>query len=140
VVAGAIGVLLRYQLAYPLPELTYPFWLHAHSHVVLLGWTFNALFLAVCAQFLPDQRSVAYNRLWVGFQVAVLGMLVFFPMQGYATSSIAFSTLHVVLSYYMVWRLRTDLRDDRRLSARLLRWGLFFAGAVHPGAHTRSAF
>lgn len=125
VVAGAVGVLLRAMLVWPLPALTYPFLLHAHSHVVLLGWGFNALFLALPTAFpLPHLRP--YRRLWWVFQVAVLGMLVFFPVQGYAAGSIAFSTLHVFASYGLAWRLRADLRPDRSLAAGLLRWGLFF--------------
>ncbi|MVM41987.1 hypothetical protein GO730_38065 [Spirosoma sp. HMF3257] len=126
VVAGALGVLIRYQLVYPVAGLTYPFLLHAHSHVVLLGWTFNALFLALAATFGSGLRLSAYRKVWVGFQVAVLGMLLFFPTQGYATGSIVASTLHVFVSYYMVWCLWQDLRSDNSLSARLVRWGLFF--------------
>lgn len=125
VVAGAGGVLLRAMLVWPVPALTYPFWVHAHSHVVLLGWAFNALFLALLGAFpLPHLRP--YQWLWRVFQVAVLGMLVFFPVQGYAAGSIAFSTLHVFASYYLAWRLRADLGPNRSLAAELLRWGLVF--------------
>lgn len=124
-VAGAVGLLLRAMLVWPFPALTYPFWLHAHSHVVLLGWAFNALLLALLGAFpLPHLRP--YRRLWRVFQVAVLGMLVFFPVQGYAAGSIAFSTLHVFASYVLAWRLRADLRPDRSLAADFLRWGLVF--------------
>ena len=126
VVAGTIGVLLRYQLVWPLAGLNYTFLLHTHSHVVLLGWTFNALYLAVVITFVRSSESVAYRSIWIGFQLAILGMLVFFPLQGYAAGSIAFSTLHVLISYYLAWRVWQDLRHDQSLSARLLRWGLFF--------------
>jgi hypothetical protein len=124
-VAGAVGVLLRAMLVRPFPALTYPFWLHAHSHVVLLGWAFNALLPALLRAF-PLSHLRPYRRLWRVFQVAVLGMLVFFPVQGYAAGSIAFSTLHVFASYYLAGRLRADLRPDRGFVADLLRWGLLF--------------
>jgi hypothetical protein len=126
VVAGALGVLLRYQLLYPVPALTYPFLLHAHSHVVLLGWAFNALFLALTTVFVPPGWLAGHRWIWVGFQVAVLGMLVFFPLQGYATGSIVFSTLHVFVSYAMAWKLWRAIRSDQSLSASLVRWALFF--------------
>jgi hypothetical protein len=126
VVAGAIGVLIRYQLVYPVAWLTYPFLIHAHSHVVLLGWTFNALFLALASAFGSPSFSAGYRRCWVGFQVSVLAMLLFFPVQGYAAGSIVASTLHVFISYYMTWCLWKDLRFDQRMSATLVRWGLFF--------------
>ncbi len=126
VVAGAMGVLLRAMLVGYLPGLTYPFLVHAHSHVVLLGWLFNALLLSLLAEFGPENFTPGYRRLWWGFQVAVLGMLLFFPVQGYAAGSILFSTLHVFLSYALAWKLRADLRTDASLSARLLRWGLVF--------------
>lgn len=126
VVAGALGVLLRYLLLRPSATLVYPYWLHAHSHVVLLGWAFNALFLALVAQFVSSAQQKAYRPIWIGFQVAIVGMLGLFPVQGYAAGSIVFSTLHVLLSYYMAWRLRTDLRPDRSVAARFVRWGLLF--------------
>lgn len=126
VIAGAMGVLLRLQLLHPISFITYPYLLHGHSHVVLLGWTFNALFLAITASFLPPAPSNGYRWAWILFQVAVLGMLVFFPIQGYAAGSIAFSTLHVFVSYYLALRLWADTNKDKSLSARLLGWGLFF--------------
>lgn len=124
VIAGAIGVLIRYQLVYPVAGLTYPFLLHTHSHVVLLGWTFNALFLALTSTF--GTRSLAYRKIWTGLQGAVLGMLLFFPVQGYAAGSIVASTLHVFISYYMAGCLWQDLRSDKSRSATFVRWGLFF--------------
>lgn len=126
VVAGAIGVLIRYQLVFPVAGLTYPYLLHAHSHVVLLGWTFNALFLALVSTFGAEAHSSGYRKIWVAFQLAILGMLVFFPVQGYAAGSIIASTGHVFVSYFMAWCLWQDSRLDNRLSAKLLRWGLFF--------------
>ncbi|KAB7728789.1 hypothetical protein F5984_18390 [Rudanella paleaurantiibacter] len=126
VVAGGLGVLLRYLLLRPSATLVYPYWLHAHSHVVLLGWAFNALFLTLIAQFVSSARQKAYRPIWIGFQVAIVGMLGLFPVQGYGAGSIIFSTLHVLLSYYMAWRLYTDLRPDHSLAARFVRWGLLF--------------
>lgn len=136
VIAGALGVVIRYQLVYPVAGLTYPFLLHAHSHVVLLGWTFNALFLALASTFGSGSRSSGYRNSWIGFQVSILGMLLFFPVQGYAAGSIVASTLHVFVSYYMAWCLWRDIRADKSLSARLVRWGLFFLIVSTLGPYT----
>ncbi|WP_345250408.1 hypothetical protein [Nibrella saemangeumensis] len=130
-IAGSIGVLLRTMMVWPVPGLVYPYLLHTHSHVVLLGWAFNALFTALVTTFFSVNRFPVYKLLWLGFQVSMVGMLVFFPMQGYAAGSIAFSTLHVFLSYGMVWVMvngfkRHDGSSGGALAARFLRWGLFF--------------
>lgn len=126
VVAGAIGVVLRAQMLWPTESLNYMYWLHAHSHVMLLGWAFNGLLTALWSTFLPPSRARTYRRWWLGLQISVAGMLVFFPMQGYAAGSISFSTLHVWLTYGIGIKLWRDLRSDRSLSASLLRWGIAF--------------
>ncbi|MBN8820434.1 MULTISPECIES: hypothetical protein [unclassified Spirosoma] len=126
VVAGAIGVGLRALMLWPVESANYLYWLHAHSHVILLGWAFNALLTALWATFLPTARARTYRHWWIGLQISVAGMLVFFPIQGYAAGSIIFSTLHVWLTYGIGIKLWRDLRSDRRLSASLLRWGIGF--------------
>ncbi|GAB3162955.1 hypothetical protein GCM10027291_01680 [Telluribacter humicola] len=126
VLAGGLGVLLRYMMVGPATCFDYTYLLHAHSHVVLLGWACNALYLGLVASFLPAQRSSSYRWMWIGFQIAVAGMLVFFPIQGYAAGSIAFSTVHVLLTYWMSVRLWRDLRGQKSLSVGLLRWGIIF--------------
>ncbi|MCU0355278.1 MAG: hypothetical protein MUD08_16310, partial [Cytophagales bacterium] len=98
--AAGIGVLLRYAQVWPMPDgFNYRFWLHAHSHVMLLGWLFNALFANLLAAFVPPDRQPRYRTLFWVLQAAVLGMLLTFPVQGYAAFSIAFSTLHMVAAY-----------------------------------------
>lgn len=121
-------------MLWPIESVNYMYWLHAHSHVMLLGWAFNVLLAGVWAEFLSADRARTYHRWWVGLQISVMGMLVFFPIQGYAAGSIAFSTLHVWLSYGVGIKLWRDLREDRMLSAVLLRWGigLLFLSTLGP--------
>ncbi len=134
--AGAIGLGLRGFMLWPANGLSYTYWLHAHSHVVLLGWAFNALLSALLVDFLPPTRIRTYRIWWIGLQVAVGGMLVFFPIQGYAAGSILFSTLHVWFSYGIGIKLWRDLRKNPALSASLLRWGigLLFLSTLGPYA------
>lgn len=124
-VAAGLGFFLRHLNIKPLVGIHYGYWLHAHSHVAFLGWVFNAFFAAALMHFVPLAAAARYRILWWTMQVAVLGMLVTFPLQGYAAASIAFSTLHLVASAIfagLLWR-----RNRAHASARAhLKGGLFF--------------
>lgn len=104
VVAG-LGALLRWSMIRPIPGFDYGHWLHAHSHTAFLGFVFNAFFAFALTRFVPADERPAYRKLFVVLVVAVLGMLVTFPIQGYGPASIAFSTLHMVAAGVFAWRL-----------------------------------
>ncbi len=98
--ATFLGAFLRYlQFSY-IEGINFKNLLHAHSHVAFMGWIFNALFIGLVYSFIPKDFEGAkkYHKLFLAFQVSVLGMLVTFPIQGYGAASIAFSTLHIVFS------------------------------------------
>lgn len=105
VVVALLGALLRWQMVRPLAGFAYGHWLHAHSHTAFLGFVFNAFFAISLARFVPPGEARLYMLLFIVLQVAVLGMLVTFPVQGYAPLSIAFSTLHMIGSGVFAWRL-----------------------------------
>lgn len=131
IIAGILGVFLRYLLVEPVEGINYKFFLHTHSHVAFMGWVFNVLFAALIYTFLPGGYYASYNRIFVLLQVAVLGMLFTFPWEGYGLYSIIFSTLHILLSY---WFAIKYYRDTRRCSGALnfpfslkfMRWALLF--------------
>lgn len=104
IVAG-LGALLRWQTIRPWAWVDSGHFLHAHSHTAFLGWVFNAFFAVALVGFVPVAERRGYGRLFVGLQVAMVGMLASFPVQGYGPVSIAFSTLHVIGSGVFVWRL-----------------------------------
>lgn len=113
IVSGALGVIMRYEFFNSIGNWNYQFILHTHSHIILLGWVFNALIAAFHYILFTDHPSRKQLTLYVLFQVAILGMLFTFPFMGYALYSIVFSTLHIVLSYFwvgMLWR-RTYILD-----------------------------
>lgn len=104
-VTALLGTLLRAFPWLPTEFLPYRHWLHAHSHLALLGWVFNACFALAVVHFLPMTVAREQGRLYLVLQVAVLGMLLSFPVQGYGTVSIAFSTLHLGAAAFFAWRL-----------------------------------
>lgn len=126
-VIQSIGLLMRWQFVKPTPGLNYTFFLHAHSHVALLGWVHAVLAIALPRAFLaPEISRRPYQVIFWLSQICVLGMLLSFPIQGYALISITFSTLFLFCSYALAYYLRRDTRGDLSLSRRLLEAGLFF--------------
>ncbi len=120
-----IGAYLRMSIFYDPLKLNYRFILHTHSHVVLLGWAFNAL----CALILYSygNLNVRFNFfLFFLLQLAVLGMLFTFPFQGYGLYSIISSTLHILFSYFFVFHFLVVTRGDRSWSTRFIRLGMIY--------------
>lgn len=100
-----LGLLLRWQLWQPL-GLVFKHWLHAHSHVMLLGWLWTGLTAGLFCRWGCLGKS-RLRWLYLGHLLSVTGMMLSFPFQGYAAVSISFATLHVLISYALVaalWR------------------------------------
>ncbi|MDX2248017.1 MAG: hypothetical protein SF052_14625 [Bacteroidia bacterium] len=126
--AGCLGALLRYAFVSEVPGLNFRNVMHGHSHVAMLGWLYMALFALLVRTFIPEKEKT-YNRLFWMTQVSIAGMLVSFPVQGYGPVSIAFSTLHIILSYVFAVRFFRDIKRERtqgRLSVRLVKASLWF--------------
>ncbi len=114
-IAACIGLLLRWHFVSPLPWLKFPYWLHAHSHVMFLGWVFNTLFLAYVSNYsLTDKR---YNSVFIIMQCLLSGMLISFPLQGYGVVSIILSTLHTIcVAVFCLWILRDFKKKEASVS------------------------
>ena len=126
VLSAAIGLLMRWQFIAPMGGFNYQYLLHTHSHVILLGWVFNALIAGFHYMLFKDETTKKHVILYLLFQVSVVGMLFSFPVQGYAAISISFSTLHILLSYIWagwVWKRSISLTFEVRI---FLRWGLIY--------------
>ncbi len=104
-VTFVVGVVLRMQFVYPIGGFPFSYVVHAHSHIGFLGWVFNGFFALAFKLFILEEDRAWFWRLFWVCQVGVLGMLVAFPIQGYALWSIVFSTLHLVGSIVFVIRL-----------------------------------
>ena len=126
-VVALMGVLMRSMALFSVPGFAYSNVLHAHSHVAILGWAYMALFLLIYKLFIPQQRIGSSSKqlqvLYGLTQLAVVGMLVSFILQGYALFSIAFSTMHIVLSYWFVSDVWRKLREPQ-LSVTILKGSL----------------
>ena len=107
--AALMGVWLRWQSWGQPPVVFQPRHLtHAHSHLMFLGWVFNALAALLIPAFISGSVRRTYLWLWLGLQTGVLGMALAFPVQGYGAVSIAFSTLHMALAGWLAIRLLRD--------------------------------
>src|SRR5690606_22880744 len=95
--AACFGLLLRWHVVYPLDGITYPYVLHAHSHVMFLGWVTNVLLVFVIDRFVPTSKAKWYRKAFYWAQALLVGMSVSFPFQGYGVASIVLSTLHTAL-------------------------------------------
>ncbi|MBC5774727.1 hypothetical protein H8S95_11690 [Pontibacter sp. KCTC 32443] len=134
VLIAMLGLLLRWTFVVPVTVLNYKFLLHAHSHVALLGWLYPALFIALLHAYLPAdlQSKKTYTwQFWLA-QGAVLGMLLSFPVQGYGAVSITFSTVHILFTYWFIYRFLKDAKTAKvsvgtySLSFRFVKAALFF--------------
>jgi hypothetical protein len=119
-IAALIGCSLRAMYVVELPFVRFKALLHAHSHVALLGW----MFIATCIflfRFSGPRAFGPWPRRWLAVaQIAVVGMLVSFPIEGYGPFSTTFSTVHLLVSYALVWHLWRATRSWNATGSRAL--------------------
>lgn len=128
-IVALVGTYLRLLFVYPIDLFIFENILHSHSHTAMLGWIYNALFLAMLYFYLPEKIDPAkYSLLFWLTQISIIGMLITFSWQGYASLSIAFSTMHIFCSYAFIIFFLSDTRkfDQNSLSIKFITAGLFF--------------
>ncbi len=106
-IAAIIGCVLRSIYVVEIPYVRFKPLLHAHSHVAMLGWLFIALMVFLLEDTDRQQPRGRHRVLLLLVQIAVVGMLLSFPVQSYGPVSISFTTLHLLLSYALAviaWR------------------------------------
>ena len=104
-IAALMGLALRFSFLESI-GINYRFLTHAHSHVAMLGWVYLMLFTLFVHYFILNKTKVFYRLFWLT-EFSVLGMMLSFPIQGYAAVSITFSTLHILSSYYFAYLTQT---------------------------------
>ena len=124
-IASLLGLTMRGFHFFEIP-LDYRNILHAHSHLALLGWGFMALMGGIIFSLEKPENWVSrYGKLFIALLLAVVGMLLSFPAQGYGAVSISFSTLFVLVSYGLSYRVWALLRGQKSTPAiRLIRLAL----------------
>lgn len=123
-----MGLLLRFFFVTPIP-LNYKFILHAHSHTALLGWIYLGLTTLIYKLFLSEVlKPILYRRIFIFTNICIIGMLVTFPIQGYALFSIIFSTLFLFASYWFMWfsMKYVPQKFKNRFSWKLIKTALFY--------------
>lgn len=123
--AGIIGAILRAMFIWEVPFVRFRPWLHGHSHTALLGWLFLGTVIALIHDGGRGTLTGRLRSLLTGLQVAVVAMLISFPIQGYGAVSITASTIHMVLAFWtltIVWHV--SLSWPTHGSGRLTRWAV----------------
>ncbi|TYB77070.1 hypothetical protein [Bizionia myxarmorum] len=123
-IAALMGLTLRYTFVSSV-SFNYRFLTHAHSHVAMLGWVYLMLYTFFAHYFIPDIKSIYIKLFWLT-QIAVMGMMISFPFQGYTAISISFSTLHIFCSYYFAYRFWKDMHIQNILIRQLVKASLLF--------------
>ncbi len=124
-IGALIGLILRYAYTGALSiPINFKHILHAHSHVMLLGFLFNALLVFVWINFTKNLDKISY-RYFLAMQICMAAMVVAFIFQGYAFYSILFSTLHLWISYILLVRLWKRLEGNKEL-VLLVKVGIVF--------------
>ncbi len=126
--ASLFGLGMRYFFMAETPDyLEYRYFLHAHSHVAMLGWGFMLIAGALIFLFPhPPNMRRPYRIIYFVNTIATLGMAVTFVTQGYSAISITFSAIHLFTAYYFGFLYWRQLRGDRSMSARFIRLAIFW--------------
>ncbi|WP_235923497.1 hypothetical protein [Psychroflexus aurantiacus] len=130
-VTAVLGFFLRLE-ATPL-EIgvikNYNYVVHAHSHIALLGWVYLGLSSFIVYFFISKSKvKKHYTRIFWATQVCLIGMLIAFPVQGYALMSITFSTLFMLVSYVFFGFILRHTQAEFKLkkSFLLIKHALFY--------------
>ncbi len=127
VLAALLGLSMRLAFVIEMPEwFMYKHVQHAHSHTAMLGWLFAGFYLGIVHFFGFEFKKFA-SLFWM-LQGAVLGMLLTFPIMGYAALSLVFSTLHIILTYFFIYKIWKELKTCNRsnLAKLFLKASLIF--------------
>ena len=127
-VAAIMGLILRWMYLSPIPSINFQFLVHGHSHIALLGWTYLSISCLIIHYFIPkkSQEKPVFNRLFWTTEIAVVGMMIDFPIEGYAMLSIFFSTLHIFCSYFFAYIFWKETKNTKYPEKKLLDTALLF--------------
>ncbi len=138
-IVAAIGVVLRYKIAYSLPFIDQKHLLHGHSHFAFAGWISQAIMVLMVA-YLAKEKGVPvfkkYGWLLYANLLTAYSMLIAFPIEGYGLYSIIFSTLSIIVSYafaIVYWKDLNRLKN-KSVSHQWFKAAVFFNAFSSLGA------
>ena len=119
---------MRIHYLVPIPGFLHKNWLHAHSHITFLGWVFLGIIALLNYHFrnnpdFPHKKFIPLIWLTV---VANVGMLISFPIQGYAAISIFFSAFHMALGIYAYILYNRFFRNKKAFGINMVRSAFIF--------------
>lgn len=138
-IVAAIGVVLRYKIAYSLPFIDQKHLLHGHSHFAFAGWISQVIMVLMVAYLAKEKGALVfkkYNWLLYANLFTAYGMLIAFPIEGYGLYSIIFSTLSIVVSYafaIIYWKDLNRLKN-KSVSHEWFKAAVFFNAFSSLGA------
>ncbi len=121
-IVAALGVLMRYKIAFYLPFIEQKHILHAHSHFAFTGWITQALMLLLTYWLWlrkTDFNYAKYKWLLAINLISAYGMLLSFPVQGYGAVSITCSTISILVSYVFAFAYWRDLNTIPKSISKL---------------------
>lgn len=111
-IVATLGLVLRYKITFSLPFIHQKFLQHGHSHFALTGWITQSLMVFLSYTVSNGISPTHFKKhQWILFAnlFSAMGMLIAFPIQGYANVSIAFSSLSILVSYIFAIRIWKDI-------------------------------
>jgi len=120
-IVAALGVLMRYKIAFEFPFFSQKNLQHAHSHFAFNGWVSLILMILLVDTIknrITETSLKSFNILFTISLIVSYGMLISFTMQGYGIYSIVLSTLAIFISFWFAWHFFTILREIKDIPGR----------------------
>ena len=128
IVAMFLGILMRISFIVDFLPFSFSNFKHAHSHIGLLGWVFmvfTGMLFKIYPKFKSSMSSKLHRRFFWSTVVAMVGMMLSFPIEGYGPLSIMFSTYFLFISYWYSYRfIRWINQQSMGTSDRMIRTGI----------------
>ena len=127
-IASVFGVIMRLSWIVGSSFFEYKHFLHAHSHVAMLGWGFTSLAAAFIFLIIKETKYLKTYKysLWLN-TLAGIGMSVSFTIDGYGAFSTLFVTIHLIAAYIFAYIALKDLNKHPPNSVRFLsKWAIYW--------------
>ncbi|WP_298883954.1 hypothetical protein [uncultured Polaribacter sp.] len=126
IAASLLGIILRLFSTTSI-NANYKYIVHTHSHIALLGWVYIGLTTLIFHLLIKEEAKKKYSKLFIATQVTIIGMLISFPITGYALYSIIFSTLFLICSYwFFIFFRKNNSSNKESISFKFINTSLIF--------------